>query len=89
MADRLSIVLPPERPFQTTAGYALERFSYLPAIGESFDDQGWRFEVGDLHGRRIDKILARRIVDERRSRQNPNWAAPRAGCCRSSSYLRR
>jgi putative hemolysin len=66
MADRLSIMVPPERPFQTTAGYALERFGYLPAIGERFDDQGWRFEIVDLDGRRIDKILARRIVGKRR-----------------------
>ena len=66
MADRLSIAVPPERPFQTTAGYALERFGHLPEIGESFDDQGWRFEIVDLDGRRIDKILARRMVGERR-----------------------
>jgi putative hemolysin len=35
-------------------------------VGESFDSQGWRFEVVDLDGRRIDKILARRITAGRR-----------------------
>ena len=39
---------------------------HMPAIGESFDRQGWRFEVIDLDGRRIDKIQARRIGAGRR-----------------------
>jgi putative hemolysin len=38
----------------------------LPDIGESFDNEGWRFEVVDLDGRRIDGILARRIAAGRR-----------------------
>ena len=29
----------------------------LYPLGESFDYAGWRFEVVDLDGRRIDKIL--------------------------------
>jgi putative hemolysin len=30
----------------------------IPEAGESFDWKGWRFEVVDLDGRRIDKVLA-------------------------------
>ena len=30
----------------------------LPATGECVDAQGWRFEVVDLDGRRIDKVIA-------------------------------
>jgi hypothetical protein len=40
----------------------LNQLGHLPANGESFDHQGWRFEVVDLDGRRIDRILARRIA---------------------------
>jgi len=29
----------------------------LPTEGERFDDQGWRFEVVDMDGRKIDKLL--------------------------------
>ncbi|ASP87585.1 hypothetical protein CDO26_24875 (plasmid) [Sinorhizobium meliloti] len=29
------------------------------SVGESFDKNGWRFEVVDLDGRRIDKRLVR------------------------------
>lgn len=66
MADRLFIAVPQERGYHTAAGFMLNQLGHLPDIGESFDSQGWRFEVIDLDGRRIDKILARRIVAGRR-----------------------
>jgi magnesium and cobalt exporter, CNNM family len=66
MAERLGIAVPPERAYHTTAGFVLSAMGYLPKVGESFDTQGWRFEVVDLDGRRIDKILARRLDRMRR-----------------------
>jgi CBS domain containing-hemolysin-like protein len=45
-----------------TAGFVLSQFGRLPDIGESFESQGWRFEIVDLDRRRIDKILAQRIA---------------------------
>ena len=38
----------------------------LPATGECVDAQGWRFEVVDLDGRRIDKVIASRLPGARR-----------------------
>ncbi|MDZ4307083.1 transporter associated domain-containing protein, partial [Allopontixanthobacter sp.] len=32
----------------------------LPVEGESFTDQGWRFEVVDMDRRKIDKLLVSR-----------------------------
>jgi putative hemolysin len=66
MAERLYIVIPQERQYHTAAGFALDRIGHLPAVGETFDDQGWRFEIIDIDGRRIDKILARRAASGRR-----------------------
>ena len=66
MADRLFIAVPQERGYHTAAGFMLNQLGHLPEIGESFDSQGWRFEVIDLDGHRIDKILARRIAAGRR-----------------------
>jgi putative hemolysin len=66
MADRLSIAIPQERAYHTAAGFVLNGLGYLPEVGETFDALGWRFEVVDLDGRRIDKILARRIAGGRR-----------------------
>ncbi|RIA44668.1 putative hemolysin [Hephaestia caeni] len=60
LADRLDIMLPEDRDYATVAGFALAVFRHLPAEGESFVEQGWRFEIVDLDGRRIDKLLVER-----------------------------
>lgn len=57
LAERLGIDLPENREFATAAGYALFVLKHLPAEGEHFSDQGWRFEVVDMDGRKIDKLL--------------------------------
>lgn len=57
LADRLAIELDEDREFATTAGYALSVLKKLPEEGEVFTDQGWRFEVVDMDGRKIDKLL--------------------------------
>jgi putative hemolysin len=54
----LGIRLPEKRPYQTVGGFVLERLKHLPALGETFSAKGWKFEVIDLDGRRIDKVLA-------------------------------
>jgi putative hemolysin len=61
--------LPEERAYHTVAGFILESFGALPAIGDRFDKHGWRFEVLDLDGRRIDKVLATRLPPSRRVNQ--------------------
>ncbi|MDW6022368.1 hemolysin family protein [Mesorhizobium sp. BAC0120] len=66
MADHLGINLPESRDYETVAGYLLSLLHHLPATGEIVDAQGWRFEVVDLDGRRIDKILASRLPGARR-----------------------
>jgi putative hemolysin len=66
MAERLGIAIPQDRAYHTAAGFMLEQIGHLPVIGETFDDQGWRFEIVDLDGRRIDKILARWVSGLRR-----------------------
>ena len=61
------IRLPAERSYHTVAGFVLDRFGTLPSVGDSFDAHGWRFEVVDLDGRRVDKILATRQPARRRA----------------------
>jgi CBS domain containing-hemolysin-like protein len=56
--DRLGFRIRPEGDFHTVAGFALSQLGHLPEAGESFDYEGWRFEIVDLDGRRIDKVLA-------------------------------
>ncbi len=52
----------------TAAGFVIHGFGRLPNVGESFETDGWRFEVLDLDGRRVDKVLATRLRGKRRQR---------------------
>jgi putative hemolysin len=61
MAARLDMELPEPREFATAAGYVLAVIKQVPHEGLFFDDQGWRFEVVDMDGLRIDKLLVARI----------------------------
>lgn len=50
-----------DQEYTTLAGFMLRQFGHLPTVGEHFVWQGWRFEVIDLDGRRIDKVLVTRV----------------------------
>ncbi|MBN8806718.1 MAG: HlyC/CorC family transporter [Sphingomonas sp.] len=60
LAEKLDLDLPDDRDYATAAGFALAAFRRLPGEGESVTEQGWTFEVVDLDGRRIDKLLVSR-----------------------------
>ena len=66
-AEFMGIPLPKDRSYHTVAGFILERFGKLPAVGDCFDIYGWRFEVVDLDGRRVDKVLAMKLPATRRA----------------------
>lgn len=57
LAERIKIELPEDRDFATVAGLALAVLKHLPHEGESFVEQGWRFEIVDMDGHKIDKLL--------------------------------
>jgi putative hemolysin len=57
MAERLGIELDDHRDYATAAGHALAILKHLPEEGESFTDKGWKFEIVDMDGRKIDKLL--------------------------------
>ncbi|HMN54847.1 MAG TPA: transporter associated domain-containing protein, partial [Sphingopyxis sp.] len=61
MAERLGIELGDDRDYATAAGHALAILKHLPAEGESFTDRGWKFEIVDMDGRKIDKLLVSEI----------------------------
>ncbi len=49
--------------YKTVAGLVLGLLNRLPEVGETFDDGTFRFEVVDLDGRRIDKVLVSRVAE--------------------------
>ena len=59
--DRLQVDNRPEiEDFHTLAGFALTRLGRIPTSGDHFTWGDWRFEVVDMDGRRIDKLLVSR-----------------------------
>jgi putative hemolysin len=53
-----------EEGYNTVAGLMIANFRALPAEGDYFDCEGWRFEVLDMDGQRVDKVLVSRIAHE-------------------------
>jgi putative hemolysin len=60
LADRLGLNMPHDRDYSTVAGFALSVLKHLPETGETFAHDGWKFEVVDMDGRKIDKLIASR-----------------------------
>jgi putative hemolysin len=60
LSDRLGVNLPHDRDYSTVAGFALSVLKHLPDTGEVFRHDGWSFEVVDMDGRKIDKLIASR-----------------------------
>jgi len=67
LSDRLGIPLPQDRDYATAAGFALSVLKHLPEVGERFRFAGWQFEIVDMDGRKIDKLLASEIKTRRRA----------------------
>lgn len=60
-AELLGIALPSPRPYQTFAGFLLGEFGAIPDVAQKITAHGWQFEIVDLDGRRIDKVLVSRL----------------------------
>lgn len=64
MAEHLNLRLPSDRSYHTVAGYILAALGRLPSTGEQVTVGEWRFEVVDLDGNRIDKLIAVHIPQD-------------------------
>ena len=73
LSDRLGVNLPNDRDYSTVAGFALSVLKHLPETGEKFRHDGWSFEIVDMDGRKIDKLIASR--PRRRTAENEAGAA--------------
>jgi putative hemolysin len=60
LAARLCFALPEDRDYATAAGFVLALLRHIPETGEAFVYDGWRIEVVDMDGRRVDKLLVSR-----------------------------
>ncbi len=66
MKDRLGLKVLPEEErgrYNTLAGMIMLLLGRLPVVTDRVDWQDWRFEVVDMDGKRIDKVLVSPIVE--------------------------
>lgn len=58
--------------YHTLSGFVLARLGRVPAVGERFAWDGWQFEVVDMDGKRIDRVLVtpRRKAAKRGARES-------------------
>jgi putative hemolysin len=72
MRDHLELdKLPDEEEgtFQTVGGFVMARLGEVPSVGDRFEWGGFRFEVMDMDGRRVDKILVTVLPPEKKSEE--------------------
>jgi putative hemolysin len=66
LKDRLDLKELPEEDrgrYNTLAGMVMLLLGRLPRTADSVEWEGWRFEVVDLDGKRVDKVLAARLPE--------------------------
>jgi putative hemolysin len=49
--------MPGESEFDTLAGFVLFQMQTIPQTGDAFEYGGFKFEVMDMDGMRVDKVL--------------------------------
>lgn len=50
--------------FQTVGGFVMNQIGHIPETGNTYENNGFRFEVIDMDGNRVDKILIRKISEK-------------------------
>jgi len=77
LSDRIGVSMAADRDYSTVAGFALSVLKKIPETGEVFKFDGFRFEVVDMDGRKIDKLLVSR-PKRRKSEQEAESESPSA-----------
>lgn len=50
--------------YQTLSGFVMNQLGSIPRVGQTFTWDTYRFEVVDMDGRRVDKVLVTRLPEE-------------------------
>jgi putative hemolysin len=53
-----------ENVYQTLGGFVMHQLGRVPAVTDAFEWSGWRYEVMDMDGQRVDKVLVRSVTGE-------------------------
>ncbi|THV22922.1 hemolysin family protein [Peteryoungia ipomoeae] len=60
-AHAVGLGLDKEPDYETVAGLVIDTLRHLPSLGENFAVGGFHFEVVDMDGRRVDKLIVRKL----------------------------
>jgi putative hemolysin len=58
------------KDYQTLAGFVVKRLGHLPKEGETFEEQGYAFEVLDMDRHRVDKVLVAPLKPQSSTAEN-------------------
>ncbi len=61
---------PEDENFHTLAGFVLNDSHSIPKAGYAFDHNGYRFEVVDMDGYRIDKVLVQKLAHNKKTKKS-------------------
>lgn len=50
-----------ENVYQTLGGFVMRQLGRVPAVTDAFEWSGWRYEVMDMDGQRVDKVLVQPV----------------------------
>jgi len=87
LKDRLGLKETPEEDkgrYHTLSGMMMWLLSRLPSTGDIAEWENWQFEVVDLDGKRIDKVLAHRLPESDGTEATSGPANPEANDRRSA-----
>ena len=71
-------VLPGEKrdAYQTLGGFVFTKMGRIPSVSEYVEWNGLRFEVVDMDGKRIDKVLVASLLSESERSATPFAPSP-------------
>ncbi|GGB62451.1 hemolysin [Roseibium aquae] len=58
--EQLELTIPSPSSAETVAGLVMEHLGEMPRVGQTIDVDGWRMEIIDIEGLRIDKLIVKR-----------------------------
>ena len=64
LAPQLNLPLQEDAGFHTVAGLIMEQLGDLPEVGDSVEYAGWRFQVIEKDGHKIERVKIERVAEE-------------------------